>query len=164
MNLVKQDNVPPNVRLELEKEVNSHKEVIQELLLEEKKLQFEETVLEYTNVSEMIDLEKASYLSEDEYVRRTRPMILRKLFVSCIGYAFYAPLTIVAMGYTNVDPTVMAATISLIEWIGSCLFGTFATSYLGYAAGRSVDKWNPNFKYGDGVLNKAVKGILKLDK
>lgn len=149
----KKGEVPPEIQIALEKEMNRHEEKIQEMLLEEKKLEF-------SNVHDMIELEKTQSQSEDEYVRRTRPMILRKLFVSCIGYAFYAPLVVIASGH--LDPTITVTVVGMVEWIGGWLFGTFATAYLGYAASRTVDKKNPKYKNGNGVLNKTVSGLLKL--
>jgi len=149
------NEIPPAIQLSLEKEVNRHKEKIQEFALEEVKLT-------YQNVHDMVELEKESYKTDDEYVRRTRPMILRKLFISCVGYSFYAPLVIIALSQGGIAEGTIIVLIDMVKYIGGWLFGTFSASYLGYAASRSVDKRNPGFKEGNGIMNKITKGFLKL--
>ena len=148
------NEIPPDIQLLLEKEINRHKEKIQEFAMEETRLSFQ-------NAHDMIELEKESYKTDDEYVRRTRPMILRKLFVSCIGYSFYAPLTIIALSQGNIAEGTIIVLIDMIKYIGGWLFGTFSAAFLGYAASRTMDKRNPNFKEGNGIVNKMAKGFLK---
>jgi len=152
INSLTKGNVSEETQKTLKAMMYAHEERIQELALEEQKLHFK-------NMSDQVDLEKASYQSEDQYVRRTRPMILRKLFYLCSAYAIgvpYCMLMTISLGGNAVSPEV----IGIIEWIGGWLFGTFSTAYLGYSAARSVVKKNPDFKNGQGIFNKVVKQIV----
>lgn len=129
--------------------MNEHEETIMKLELEEKKLHFQ-------NMANHVDLEKESYKSDDEYVRRTRPMILRRLFYACVAYSLFTPyclLMTISLGGHQVSPDVLG----ILQSIGSYMWGTFTAGYLGYSTARSVDKKNPEFKNGNGLLNKAVK-------
>lgn len=142
------EKVSPEAQKALQELMNSHEERIMELELEEKKLHFQ-------NMANITDLEKESYKSEDEYVRRTRPMILRKMFYLAGAYSIFTPyclLMTISLGGHTVSPEI----IGVLQWIGGCIWGTFSTAYLGYSAARSVDKKAPNFKNGGGILNKAV--------
>lgn len=153
MNAFKKDEVPPEIAAKLEGIMNEHKEEMAKIALEEHRLEFE-------NAAGMQQLEIESYKADDEYVRRTRPKILRELFSACIVYAIFAPTLIVVGSVAGVQVTLMLACISMVKWIGGWLFGTFATAYLGYAGARSLDKRNPNLKNGTNLLGKIVKSIL----
>lgn len=161
MNDLQRGKIPPEVQLRLEELCKEHEREMEKLALEEKKLKFEEKKLEYDDVAGVRELEMAAYASGDEYVAHTRPMILRKLFYSCIGFAFFAPTAVVVMSVAGVTAATVAAATSMIEWIGAWLLGTFSTAFLGYAAARTVDKKNPKFKEGTGILNKGVKRIME---
>ena len=153
INAFKKGEIPPDIQLKLEEEMNRHEEVIKELALQEK-------VLDYENMKSKDDLEIAAYASGDEFVARTRPMILRKLFVACIGYLFYSPLAILAT-YTCA-PALLPLMIPYLEWMGAWLFGTFTTAFLGYAAARTIDKNLPGFQDKTGIAAGAVRNLLKL--
>jgi len=153
VNAFKKDEVPPEIAAKLEEIMNEHKEEMAKIALEEHRLEFE-------NAAGMQQLEIESYKSEDEYVRRTRPKILRELFQACIVYAIFAPTLVVVGSIAGIEATVMMACIGMVKWIGGWLFGTFGTAYLGYAGARSVDKRNPNLKNNGSFLGKMVKAIL----
>ena len=153
MNAFKKDEVPPEIAAKLEEIMNEHKEEMAKIALEEHRLEFE-------NAAGMQNLEIESYKSEDEYVRRTRPKILRELFSACVVYAISAPILIVVGSIAGIEATVMMACIGVIKWIGGWLFGTFATAYLGYSGARSLDKRNPALKNGNNLLGKIVKTVL----
>jgi len=157
----KKDQISPEVQVKLKELMMEHEEEMAKLALEEKKLEFEGTKLEYGDVAGVRELEMASYKVDDEYVRRTRPMILRKLFYGCLTFAFVAPAAVVTMSLCSVAAATVASATGMVEWIGAWLFGTFSTAFLGYAAARSVDKKNPKFKEGTGLVNKSVKKIME---
>lgn len=153
MGAFKKNEVPPEITAKLEEIMNEHKEEMAKIALEEHRLEFE-------NVAGMQRLEIESYKAGDEYVRRTRPMILRRLFYSCLVYAFFAPTLIVVGSIAGVDAALMVTCIGMVKWIGAWLFGTFGTAYLGYAGARSLDKRNPALKNGNNLLGKIVNTIL----
>jgi hypothetical protein len=153
MNAFKKDEVPPEIAAKLEEIMNEHKEEMAKIALEEHRLEFE-------NAAGMQNLEIESYKSEDEYVRRTRPKILRDLFSACVVYAVFAPTLIVVGSIAGIEATIMLACIGVVKWIGGWLFGTFGTAYLGYSGARSLDKRNPSLKNGNDLLGKIVKTVL----
>lgn len=167
MDAFKKGQLSPESQIKLKELMMEHEGEMARLAFEEKKLDFEEKKLIHEDLNDIRDLEKESYKSEDQYVRRTRPKILRDLFTGCIAYAFYAPLCVIAItAWSAAFPlTITASTVALvvgmIKWIGGWLFGTFSTAYIGYAAARTVDKKKPEFKNGNNMLNKAAKFMLE---
>jgi len=153
MNAFKKDEVPPEITAQLEELMNKHEEEMAKIALEEKRLEFE-------NAAGMQNLEIESYKSKDEYVRRTRPMILRRLFYGCLTYVFFAPALIVVGSIAGVEAALMVTCIGMVKWIGAWLFGTFGTAYLGYSGARSLDKRNPALKNNGNFLGKIVNTIL----
>lgn len=153
MGAFKKDEVPPEIAARLEEIMNQHKEEMAKIALEEHRLEFE-------NAAGMQQLEIESYKADDEFVRRTRPLILRQLFQACIVYAVFAPTLIVVGSIAGVETALMMACIGMVKWIGGWLFGTFGTAYLGYAGARSLDKRNPSLKNNGTFLGKIVKSIL----
>lgn len=165
---LKKDQISPEVQLKLEELCKEHEREMAKHALEEKKLKLDETKLEYKDAAGVRELEIAAYNVDDPLVRQTRPKILRKLFVGCIAYAFYAPLSVIAIAAWSaafpltITTSTVALVVSMVKWIGGWLFGTFSASYLGYATARSVDKRNPIYKEGNGLLNKGVKKIMEI--
>lgn len=151
----KKDEVSPEVQAKLEQTMNQHKEKIAELALEEKRI-------EYDLMKGSQEVEKESYKSTDQFVRRTRPKILRDLFKLCAVYTLLMPLTIVALSYTDIDAEMMVVIVNFLKYIGYSIFGAFTLNYGGYTAGRSFEK-----KHGvtDGsVSNNLVSTISALVK
>lgn len=103
-----------------------------------------------------------NYLSDDQYTRRTRPMILRKMFYSCIGFCFFAPMIIIITSKLSMEKEIMFIFVDVIKYIGTLLFGAFGTGFLGYTASRTIDKKNPDFKNEEGIKNKIVNKFLKI--
>jgi len=151
----------PEAQVKLKELILKHEAEMARLAFEERKLLFEEEKLLHEDLSDVRDLEKESYKSEDQYVRRTRPMILRRLFAICTVYVFLAPAGVIIGHEVGLDAGTLAAAVSMLEWCAGWLFGTFSTAYLGYAAARTMDKKNPEFKNGSGILNKMVNRALK---
>lgn len=154
MNSLKANEVSPEVKLEMEKIMNANKEEMAKVALEEHRL-----IAEGIAGTQQVEIE--SYKSDDVYVRRTRPMLLRRLFYACIVYAFFAPILIIGGALLGVEAAIITIAIGMVEWIGGWLFGTFGTAYLGYAGARSMDKKNPKLKEQENLLGKAMKFMMK---
>jgi len=154
MNSFKAGEISPEVQLEMEKIMNDHKEEMAKITLEEHRL-----VAEGIAGTQQVEIE--SYKSVDQYVRRTRPMLLRKLFYACIVYAFFVPVVVIVADVVGVEIAMATLLIGLLEWIGGWLFGTFGTAYLGYTGARSLDKKDPSIKNKNNLVGTAMKYILK---
>jgi len=153
MNAFKKDEVPPEITAKLEEIMKQHEQEMARIALEEKRLEFEDA-------AGMQQMEIESYRSQDEYVRRTRPMILRHLFYGCIGYAFFAPVMIIVAAKVSVEAVLLTTLIGMVKYIGGWLFGVFASAYLGYSGARSLDKRNPSLKNGKNLIGKLMKTVL----
>ena len=153
---IKKGEISPEVQAQLEIRIMEHKERIQELLIEEKKVDLESKRIEYDEVNAQKELEIAAYKTGDEYVARTRPMILRKMFGFVCMYSVYAPLCVIAAYTVGIPAAALTAFIEMLYWIGGFLFSTFGTAYLGYSAARTIDKRNPSLKNGNGFLSTLV--------
>jgi len=155
--LYKKGNLDPLVQIQLEKIIKDHQAQMSMIALEKEKLF-------YGELQGLRELEIAAYNSGDQYIARTRPGMLRKLFWLCVIYCGVAPLLIIGtMILTNIykfDISLIESFISLIKWIGGFIFSTFTSGYLGYSAARTIDKKNPEFKEKDTVMGKVVKNFL----
>lgn len=151
----KKDEVSPEVQVKLEQLMNQYKEKIAEIALEEKRI-------EYDLMKGSQEVEKEAYKSTDQFVRRTRPKILRDLFKLCAGYTLFAPLVIVALSYTDIDATIMITTVNFLKYIGYSIFGAFTLNYGGYTAGRSFEK--KHGKADGSVSDSLISTISALTK
>jgi len=154
INSFKAGEISPEVQVEMEKIMDDHKEEMAKVALEEHRLIAE-------GLAGVQNVEIESYKSEDQYVRRTRPMLLRRLFYSCIFYAFFAPSAVIAAAVLGVEAALLTTVIGMVEWIGGWLFGTFGGAYLGYAGARSLDKKKPDLKNNTNLVGKAMNFMLK---
>lgn len=161
INSLKKGEVPPEVQVQLEQEINRHKEKMAELALQEKEQKFETDRLMVQDLQSIRDLEKASYASTDKFVAQTRPKILRDMWKLCMIFCIYAPLCVIAGHSIGLSAVTLISFVDMIKWIGGFLFPTFAASYLGYTGARTIDKKNPDYKNGDGVLNKIINMTIK---
>ncbi len=150
---ISKKNVPPETQVELQKIFNAHEEKIAELNLERVKL-------DYQDLINQRELSKTYIQSSDEYVRRTRPKILRSLFYGWIIYIFFAPLSILALNVIKADSTIIASYIGIIKSMGYYLSGVFCISYTGYAAARSLDKRSPNLKDTSNLIGNIIGKVL----
>jgi len=130
---VKEGKIPPEQKKKLEEEFNKHEEKIMELAISE--------------MDSIRKLEIEAYKSGDQYIARTRPMILRRLFYATIGFAFSMPIFILVGTYVGVNMSVFSPMVSSIFEYMSYLFGT---AFVGYAAMRTRDKANALRKNGNG--------------
>ena len=152
---VAQNKITPEQKVNLEKVLMTHEKELLELSLKEREL-------EQKGIANAFDLEKAAYGSGDQFIARTRPTILRRLFTLCSIYVIFAPLLVLIGSLTVgastlVSSSTMAILISMLEHISGWLFGTFSAIFLGYTTARSLDKKNPDLKNGNGLINKVMK-------
>lgn len=148
--VIKSGQITPDQQIALEQTMAEHEEEMAKIALENNKLF-------YGELEGIRQLEIAAYNSGDQYVARTRPKLLRAWSNYAIIYAFYVPLVVFAAHSLDVDTNLI---LSVVKWIGSFVFGTFSTAFLGYTTARTIDKRNPNFKESDNILGKVVKNIL----
>jgi len=152
--MLKEGQVSPEQMVMMESQVMSHKETIM-------KLQNDRSEIERQSRADQMDATVALWgqetQSKDMYVARTRPMILRRLFYSCIGYAVIVTLSVVALEAFSKETKEV---ISLAKWMGGSLFGTFSAAFLGYTTARTVDKKNPDFKNQAGMAAGLIKKLL----
>ena len=152
---VAQNKITPEQKADLEKALMAHEKELLELSLKEREL-------EQKGIANAFDLEKAAYKSGDEFIARTRPTILRRLFTLCSVYVIFAPLLVLIGSLTVgastlVSSSTMAILIPMLEHISSWIFGVFASAFLGYSALRTVDKKKPNLKNGEGLISNVMK-------
>jgi len=157
MDSLTKGQMSPEAQIKLKEIILQHEKEMAQLAFEEKKLVFEENRIIHEDLNDVRDLEKEAYKSDDSYISRTRPLILRGLFIICAFYIFTAPAVILTANIAGVDAVTLESVTSMMEWCASWLFGTFGTAYLGYAAVRTIDKGHPQFKEESGILNTIVK-------
>jgi len=98
--------------------------------------------------------------SQDPYVARTRPKILRDLFSSCVIYSITCIALIANMAIWGVKKDVLDQVIEIMKYFGAFQWGTFATAFVGYTTARTVDKKNPQIKEQGNMVGKLLKQIL----
>lgn len=108
------------------------------------------------------DYNKTALQSGDEYVRRTRPKILRDLFKVIAAQALLYPGAVVALAYL-VDTTVLKLAMTMFQEIFLYTSGIFTVGFTGYSALRTVDKQNGSGgeKGGAGLMGIAASLIGK---
>ena len=117
---------------------------------------FKKEKLDYDDAAGGREVIKTALLSDDPVVRQARPRMMVKLGNSCILFALYAPLSVIAAGHAQLSAATMTDFMGMLKWIGGFLFSAFMTSFTGYTVARSADKkiaaGNPSGK----LLNMAA--------
>lgn len=162
-NMVTENKISPEQRVELEKILLKHKERLQELELEKTKLKLEEMDMRYKDVEGAREIIKTALESHDEYVRRTRPMILRRMFFLIPFSLFGVPILVLSGFWSGLDTTEMQPLIDYIQSVTQWYMGLFGTAFVGYTAARSIEK-NGHEKEVKGLelsgLEKLAKKVL----
>jgi len=103
-------------------------------------------------------LAKAEINSEDEYVRRTRPQLLRwygkgsfLLIFSCVGVAFASAFT------SAVSKDEAAFIIDVLKWALPTVSGTFLLMYRAYTGRRTQEKLGQLGIQPESAMDKAAK-------
>jgi len=106
------------------------------------------------------EIVKTALLSDDPIVRQARPRMMIRLGNSCILFAVYAPLSVIAAGHAHFAAATMTDFMGMLKWIGAFLFSAFMTSFTGYTVARSADKKI----VAGGAPGKALSMIAGLGK
>jgi len=151
----KDGQVPPEQKMALEMAMMEHEEEIERLKLERRKAEIEEAKHQRDT---QVTLWGAEQQSQSNYVRETRPKILRQMWYFIMFYGTFCPLILLNAGWLGLATvTIMTG---FMKSFGGWLLGTFGTAFVGYAVARTVDKKNPEAKDQDNVLGKALNLIL----
>lgn len=125
--------LPPEAKLELAKATMSRD--VQMAAQEVQKIQ-----MVYDDQAGGREIIKTALLSDDPLVRQARPKMMILIGKSCIAFAFYAPLSVIAAGQIGVIASIMTEYMSMLRWIGGFMFSAFMTSFTGYTVARYGDK------------------------
>jgi hypothetical protein len=165
----KKGEVPPEVSAQLEERMLEHKEVIMQK--QNERMQIQNDLLK-AQMSTQVQLWANETQSNDQYVRRTRPKILRQMWQFCcwyalvvtaaVAFALFFPATEVK---TLVDGTVVEVPvartltdlITVMKYFGTAIFSTFTLGFLGYTTARTIDKKNGGSQKTGGVADTLVK-------
>lgn len=145
------EKMTPEQRLAIDEANHRHAERMRELGIEESRVDLED-------VQGGRDLAKAEIASSDEYVRRTRPKLLRWVtmgYLILCGLAL--PLVVVAAIWGDLD----ANAANLLVYVVCTLIGAMGTllaaMYRAYTGKRSAEKMASLGIQPEGFLDKLVK-------
>ena len=143
----------PEAQIKLQEVISKHEERIIELSLEDRKITLEDKKIDYDLMKGAQQVEIEESKSPDEYVRRTRPLILRRLFYLMAIYIFFGPLLVTLCSYYQFDEATLNSVVGMLEYVSAFLFGTFSISFTGYMIGRTAEK-----KAGlqDGAISESL--------
>ncbi|OIQ51026.1 hypothetical protein BerOc1_02971 [Pseudodesulfovibrio hydrargyri] len=103
-------------------------------------------------------LAKAEIASSDEYVRRTRPQLLRwygkgtfLLIFSCVAVAFISAF------FSSVDKDEAAFIIDVLKWALPTVSGTFLMMYRSYTGHRTREKLGEAGMQPETAMDKAIR-------
>ena len=131
---LKTGNLSPEVQIEMEKIFKSHEQVMANITLEERKI-------EMTGILGAQEVEKASYKSEDPFVRQTRPLILRRMCNTLIAYVFICLTALIIMCYVDkFTPDDITLVMGTMKEYFLYLGGVFSIAFTGYTVVRSQEK------------------------
>lgn len=155
---VKAGNVSPEAMAAMEVEFNRHKEAMARIALEEKQM-------EMSGILGAQKVEIASYQSEDEYVKRTRPLILRRMFYLMAGYLMSLPWVMVILRVFNVESSETLLVMQGLKDAFLYICATFSIAYTGYNVVRGQEKKagceeSPGESSG-GILKGFIPGLRK---
>jgi len=157
MGLVQGGQVTPEQSILLETRIMEHKETILQKQNERAEI---ERKARADEIGATVQLMGQGLTSQDAYVARTRPKILRDLFATCAIYSLACTILIVIMAIMKVPKATLDVIISLMQWFGAAAWGTFTTAFVGYTTARSIDKRNPETKEQKNMIGKLVKAVL----
>ena len=147
---VKAGTLSPEAQVELEKVFRAHEQAMATITLEERKI-------EMTGILGAQQVEIASYKSEDEYVKRTRPKILRGLFYLMAIYLLMLPCVVVFLNLVKASDSDTILVMSGLKEAFLYICATFSIAYTGYNVVRMSEK-----KAGaENASGETTGGILK---
>jgi len=126
-----------------------------------KEIALAELKLEYTDAATSKEVIKAALESGDEYVRRARPQMMKRMGYAAMGYAFFAPAILVYLSTQGATEASVTQISSLMTYVGAFLMTSFTTAFTGYTVARSRDKRAALGQSPPGLL-QTISGIIKL--
>jgi len=157
MGLVQDGRATPEQTVMLEARIMEHKETILKIQNEQAEIARQSRK---DQMSTTVQLMGQGLSSQDTYVARTRPKILRDLFAACVIYSLVCTILIAIMAVLKVPKGTLDTIISLMQWFGAAEWGTFTTAFVGYTTARSVDKRSPELKDKNNMIGKLLKTAL----
>lgn len=155
---LKTGTLSPEAQIELEKIFKANEQAMATITMEERKI-------EMTGILGAQQVEIASYKSEDEYVKRTRPKILRGLFYLMAVYLLMLPWVVVLLNYLKVEDAEVVLVMSGLKEAFLYICATFSIAYTGYNVVRMSEKKagceNTNGETNGGVLKGFVPFLKK---
>ena len=104
------------------------------------------------------NLAKAELASQDEYVRQTRPKLLRIYAWSFVCLCFLAvPLVVAAAVWGNLSREATDLITYVICWLIGTIGTTFAAMYRAYTGQRTAEKMAAVGMQPEGLLDKLAK-------
>lgn len=103
-------------------------------------------------------LAKAELASQDEYVRQTRPRLLRIYAWGFLLLCFIAvPLVVAAAVWGNLNPASADAITYVVCWLIGTIGTTFAAMYRAYTGQRTAEKMAEVGMQPEGLMDKLGK-------
>lgn len=143
--------VTPEMQLKLNEAADRHTERMAEIGLERDRLEVEDA-------RDGRDLARAEIASQDEYVRRTRPQLLRwygkgtfLLVFASVAMAFACALS------KAVDKEEAAFIVGVLQWALPSVSGTFLLMYRSYTGKRTEEKLAEAGMRPEGLLDKLAR-------
>jgi hypothetical protein len=132
----------------------------QQAKLQEAGMQHEEAMREFDlqDTQGGRDLAKAEIASSDEYVRRTRPRLLRIYGYGTIGLVVASVVAaFVCVLWTDVGQDEAAFLIGVLQWALPSIAGTFLLMFRVYTGKRTQEKLADAGMPQEGLLDKLIK-------
>lgn len=143
--------VTPEMQLKLDEAAHRHAERMAEISLARDQVAL-------ADAEGGRDLAKAEIASEDEYVRRTRPMLLRWYGKGAFLLVAAAVLLAFLCGLTRaVDKEEAAFIVDVLQWALPSLSGTFLLMYRAYTGKRTEEKLAEAGLRPEGLLDKLAR-------
>jgi len=127
-------SLPPEVQERIQEAAMQHQERMAELGIESQRIELEDT-------QGGRDLAKTEIESEDEYVRRTRPMLLRVFGIgSLVLVAAIVAVGTAAAFLADLSQTQASFLIEVYQWALTGILGAFFMMFRAYVGARSNEK------------------------
>ncbi|MGE4297542.1 MAG: hypothetical protein AB7E47_05880 [Desulfovibrionaceae bacterium] len=134
----------------------------QRLALEQRKLEHDERMEELglADTQGGRDLAKAEIASEDQYVRRTRPMLLRVYGIGSLVLVFacVAAVLLVLLLCATLTAAEGEILVQVVTWACASVSGVFLMMYRAYVGKRTAEKLTELTGHApDGLMDKLIK-------
>lgn len=154
MDMMDNGRISPEQKIMLETAIMDHKEDI--MRIQNDRLEIVRQAKK-DNLDTTVQLMGQGAASQDVYVSRTRPLILRRLFYACV---LYSGLVTCLVAWLSNRAAMSPEMLAMAKWIGAWMFGTFSTAFVGYTTARTIDKKNPELKNQTNMIGKMLKSAI----